>query len=1055
MTNILQKAWRAALLTAALATSLTASADSLLRDNFSYDEGDLYGQGTWWRHAAAKTAHPVQVINDALTYDGYQSVAMGKAVQLVGNSSSGSSDESVKKEFAAEPMTSGVIYYSLLVKPTGIPQTNSTKFMFAGLSCKNFNGWGDGVGNTTTYNTLSISKGSEEGKFVFGLSSAQSAPIYTSDDLDLDKTYLVVVKYEFTGKNMSIWINPTSATDEPTASFTNKGSISTSNGVQGLTLYQQGAVTAQGQITVDNVRVATDMASLFVEDVPETPSTLFWSDSFNYNEGNLYGQDTWWRLAASTTQEPIQVINDNLTYTGYQSKEVGKAVQLVGTSSSGTKSERVKKQFSDTPITSGELYYSMLVKPMEYSQDNTTKFIIAGFVGKSSTAWGDGVGSTSVYATTSISKGTEEGKFQFGFAPSTSVPEMISEDLDLGKTYLIVVKYDFSNKQISCWVNPTSATDAPTKVLTGKGSISTTNGVQGLALYQQGSTLAQGKIIVDNVRVAQDMPSLFKEEEPGSAELNVTEQLDFTGVAAPINQNTKFATFTVEAKNLEAPASVWLGGTDRANFSLSTTTIPAGSGSYEVVVTYSPTAIGKHSATVNFDATPTALSSTHALAAAAYDPDNLPAITMPASVDAFSAKPKETDEKTITISSANLFDYVYLALEDQSTGGTFQLNQGMLLPNGSDEVKITFAPNKPGDFTAKLKVYSAMVDPIYINLSGHSEGEMPSEPKQGGELTLDKTNPLTYMVENFDVVTHNQPLDMTGWDNVAVTGPRAWWGYDFKTGDHGGAAKVTVYDSGAEYQTPCEMLLVTPALDFKNAASKVFTCSVMGDFLPSDGSGDVLEILYIEDKDYMEPLSGLEIPYIADQDKDWVDYVIDFDGQDLADVFFIGFRMKSTRGTESATTYYVDGVSWGRTDIPQVKADTRSFAYAAPLNTSFTSTAINIVGLNLTEDINVKISGTDAAFFTPSATTLPSTGGELTLNSTFTEEREYVANIELTSTGAGAFLIEVKASASTLTGVSNITVKPVDTNAAYDLTGRKVRHTGKGLYIINGKKFAK
>ena len=1053
MTKILHNSWRVMLLCAALATSLTASADSLLRDNFSYDEGNLYGQGNWWRLTAAKTAQPVQVINDTLTYKGYQSTAIGKAVQLVGNSSSSTSDEIVKKEFAAEPMISGVICYSLLVKPTEIPQTNSAKFMFAGLAFKNYSGWGDGVGNTSTYNTLSISKGSEEGKFVFGLSVAQSVPIYTSGDLDLGKTYLVVVKYEFDSKNLSMWINPTSATAEPT--YTGTGNISSSNGVQGLALYQQGNVNAQGKIIVDHVRVATDMASLFVEDVPETPSTLFWSDSFNYNEGNLYGQDTWWRLSSTTTQEPIQVVNDNLTYTGYQSKTLGKAVQLVGTSNSSTKSERVKKQFSETPITSGELYYSMLVKPMEVSQDNNNKFIIAGFVGKSYAGWGDGVGGTSPYATTSISKGSEEGKFQFGFATSTSTPELIAEDLDLGKTYLVVVKYDFSTKQVTCWVNPTSATDAPTKVL--NSTVSITNGLQGLSLYQQGSSAIQGKIIVDNVRVAQDMPSLFKEETPGSAELSVTEQLDFTDVAAPINQNTKFATFTVEAKNLEAPASVWLGGADRANFSLSTTTIPAGSGSYEVVVTYSPTAIGKHSATVNFDATPTSLSSTHALTAAAYDPANLPTITMPATVDAFSADPKETDVKTITISSANLFDYVYLALEDQSTGGTFQLNQGMLLPNGSDEVKITFAPNKPGDFTAKLKVYSAMVDTLCINLSGHSEGEMPSEPKQGGDLTLDTTSPLTYLVENFDVVTHNQPLDMTGWDNVAVTGPRAWWGYNFSTGEHGGAAKVTVYDSDADYDTPCEMLLVTPALDFKNAASKVFTCSVMGNFLPSAGTDEILEVLYIEDKDFMEPLQGLDIPFISDENNEWRDYVIDFDGQNLADVFFIGFRLKSYRGRNNSQTYYVDNVSWGRTDLPQVKADTRQLTYEAGLDATVTSPTINVIGLNLTDDIKIKVSGPDASFFTPSVTTLPAEGGALTLESTFTEEREYAAYVELTSPGSGAFLIEVYATASKTTGVTAVTAKTAAT-AAYDLMGRKVtsaQRLSSGLYIIDGKKVIK
>ncbi|MCF0243200.1 MAG: hypothetical protein HUK06_00395, partial [Bacteroidaceae bacterium] len=149
MTKILRKAWRAMVLIAALTTSLTANADLLLSDSFNYTVGDLYGQGSWWRLAAAKTALPVQVVEDALTYDGYQSKAVGKAVQLVGNESSTTSDESVKMQFAAEPVTSGTLYYSLLVKPMELPQANTSKFIIAGLAGKNFNGWDDGVGNTS------------------------------------------------------------------------------------------------------------------------------------------------------------------------------------------------------------------------------------------------------------------------------------------------------------------------------------------------------------------------------------------------------------------------------------------------------------------------------------------------------------------------------------------------------------------------------------------------------------------------------------------------------------------------------------------------------------------------------------------------------------------------------------------------------------------------------------------------------------------------------------------------------------------------------------------
>ena len=636
---------------------------------------------------------------------------------------------------------------------------------------------------------------------------------------------------------------------------------------------------------------------------------LLLSDSFNYAEGNLYGngEPFQWIKLNNKTAKPIQVVNDALTFKGYQSTAQGKAVELIGDAESSASDQALKRAFSDVDMTEGELYYSLLVKPMECPQSNTTKFIIAGMAAKNFNGWGDGAGNTSPYNTVSITKGSQEGKFKFGLASSTSAPTLLDDEYDLGKTYLVVVKYKFDGKDISIWINPADATAEPSKVLAGGGSVNVSHGVRGVALYQQGNTNAQGRFIVDQVRVATDMASLFEDGGEDQPELKITMRDDFTGEAAPINEITRLATFTVEAKNLEAPVNISLTGSDM--FNVSSSQIPAGTGTHEVVVSFQPTTIGRHSATLRFDAVPTTLSNTYRVASVAYDPQNPPTITVPESVEPFSAEVLTTQEKTINISCANVINLVHLELENLTAEDVFQIDHEQLLASG--EVKITFAPQGVGDFAAILKVYSLLVEPQYISLSGHATGDFPPEPKQGGELTLNKTNPLAYFVENFDDVSHNQPLEISRWDNVAVTGPRAWWGYNFSDGNHGGAAKVTVYDSGAEYYTPCEMLRVTPALDFKNAISKVFTCSVMGDFMPEEGTSNVLEVLYIEDKDYMEPLQGMNIPYIADQDKEWVDYVIDFDGQPLADVFFIGFRLKSNRGRDEITTYYVDNVSWG------------------------------------------------------------------------------------------------------------------------------------------------
>ena len=68
MTKFFTKVWRAALVLAACAISLTASADLLLSDSFNYPVGNLYKQGGWVRMASAKTLEPIQVVDDALVY---------------------------------------------------------------------------------------------------------------------------------------------------------------------------------------------------------------------------------------------------------------------------------------------------------------------------------------------------------------------------------------------------------------------------------------------------------------------------------------------------------------------------------------------------------------------------------------------------------------------------------------------------------------------------------------------------------------------------------------------------------------------------------------------------------------------------------------------------------------------------------------------------------------------------------------------------------------------------------------------------------------------------
>lgn len=406
--------------------------------------------------------------------------------------------------------------------------------------------------------------------------------------------------------------------------------------------------------------------------------------------------------------------------------------------------------------------------------------------------------------------------------------------------------------------------------------------------------------------------------ESNAPQLDVVPEMLFTGTAAPINADTRLMRYTVNAVNVPNPVSIYLTGANAAMYSLSTEVIPAGTSTTEVIVTYHPTAIGKHTGRINFDTTPETLATGYMFTNLAYDPDNMPSITLnPSTLPAFTASVGEKQEQEVKVLGANFPDNGSIAVMGEGEG-SFIINTTMLSKYGEMVLRVTFQPKKAGTFTERIRFAGAMADTVYMTVTGSTTGELPPPPeKEGDELPLVTDNPLTLMNQNFDSVERNKPLSVEGWKNVAMEGTRAWWGFSWDDGNK--AAKITAYDSKVEsgQGTPAQMMLVTPPLDFVNAESKYVTFRIMGDNLLEDMT-DKLEVCYIDVVDgdmYVEPIQGLEIPVTSDYNNKWVDFVMDLSSQQLSDVFFIGFRFTSTRGCDNSAIYYVDDVTWGRTDV--------------------------------------------------------------------------------------------------------------------------------------------
>lgn len=790
------------------------------------------------------------------------------------------------------------------------------------------------------------------------------------------------------------------------------------------------------------------------------------TENFEYELGNLYSQGGWLKYGTQAAG-PVQVIDNALTYPDYQDKAVGKAVHLTQVASG----EDLMRAVSETAISSGKVYLSALVKVNAVADNQYFLAFIqptsAGIVDKKTPPE-----NTRLIA----SKGSADGKFVFKISRNSATLFESTEEFELGKTYLVVMSYEFKegtkNDVVQLWVNPAVASTEPQPNAAINSATHTgadMKSFQAIELRQGSSSTKVGpEVIVDAIRVGTAWTDLF---DVASTEptMTVTPTVVYDGSAVAIGSSTTFATYAVEYANLENPIDVYLTGANRNQFEVSAETIPAGSGKATITLTYKPQAIGKHTARINFESSVSTLNTGFAATGIAWDPENPPMIVAHSEgLTPFTCKAGEQQKQTITVTTSDLPDYGKAAVKGLSNGA-FIISTATLLKNGNTQINITFKPLVPGDYEEVIEFSGIKAVTETIRIYGTATENGTTEDREGDRLPLDDSKPLASYMQNFDGVTKNKPLSIEGWKNLAQVGNRAWWGYTWADGN--GAAKVTPYDSKMEESTPCVMTLVSPALDFKNTPNPVLTFKVMGTLM-RDGMADQLEVCYIE-KDgegmYVQPIDGLNIPASPDKNEEWVPYTIDLKGLDLADVFFIGFRFNSSRGAESTTSYYIDDFSWGQTNVPLIRPNIREGSFKATAGKKATSPDIEIEGIALTSDIKISLYGAHKGFFTLSTTSLPAAGGKFNLDFLNTEPGEYAVEVDLNSEGAPLTAVIVGVQNETATGITDVIVDLSQPVSVYDIQGRalitnkQISSTselksafGEGIYIVKqGEKACK
>lgn len=289
------------------------------------------------------------------------------------------------------------------------------------------------------------------------------------------------------------------------------------------------------------------------------------AESFDYAEGNLYGNGKWVKYGKKTTA-PIQVANSPLTFAGYQDNAAGNAVRL--TKESG---EYCQVLFRDkgTDAAKGTVYYSALVNVSELPSGSRTAAFMAltGANSLDATKFGDaeagseGAGLFAQASGEGFKLGVSRNVANLGNV-KTSVA-WADDECALGTTYLVVVKYGIvdgaDNDRISLWVNPAKGDAEPAaSVVADEESVESLADVRGIELRQGSSSVAKTPVaVIDEVRVASTWDEIFT---PAKADAVETPEITITDMTADFGKVYKGLTYTktinVKGKNLKGDISL-------------------------------------------------------------------------------------------------------------------------------------------------------------------------------------------------------------------------------------------------------------------------------------------------------------------------------------------------------------------------------------------------------------------------------------------------------------------------------------------------------------------
>ena len=916
----------------------------------TWSSGNIPNDSCW--HTYSPGTVQFQVVNKQLQMADYCTASSGKAVEYTANHSR---DYILFNKGAFVGAAGNKVLMAFLLKVDELQTTSAAQSASnANNSILSFaiNESNNALGSL---NGRVIIKTVDANTYNLGVSRRGETPQFAENALKTGQTYLIVAEYAFVGgeKNdvVSLYINPTKDAQTKAVSSVNPSSASAdAEKLVGVALCSNGN-TPTGML-IDEIRVATDWQELWEDSSVQTPEISV-AGSLSFDKVTI-GEAAQKELTVkgANLQGAIAVVSDNAVLVPAVSsiaqaeaeKDGGYALTLTLTASkegAGRATLTLSSAGASDQIVAVSWTAAKPVPPAGtelLGNGSFEEYSCNAMFGCSFDDWNLPLGSATAEENDKL-----KGDISMSVKPSSNAAldqgvMLTDADYAAGTLFQLTIHYKVlslpsGSIDLDCYWEPAGSGDAEAMkrhdadVLQRAVATAVSSEWEELTVTtSKPSNSTYFRVRLKIPKSAQVLLDAFSLVQIESTEpyINVVPGT-LNPVETTVGHSVAFQTLHIKQGNLSGTTKFELSYNDANQFKLSASSLAAGQSECDLVITYVPTAAGAHIAYLNIDneAHPV-LHQSIKLQGTCTDPSQVPTITATPSELAFEAVAGQEATKTVSVTSVNCLDYVYLRVDHISPAehGAFVIDGSMLPKNGTSEVTVRFKPLKEGDYKSTLTIYSEGAESVVVTLNGTATKASEETIDWQTQFVWDETTPLTRLDEHFDQVEHNKTLVLEGWQNVAAVDQRPWWGFDeTKTnlfeGD-GKYAKATAYQYGKAMTGEWEMWLVTPALDYKNATNKIFAFSVMGEYLPEEESETVFEVYYIDPAAEGEPFfqnltESFAIPKISDENLTWFPFYVDLTpyAATMADVFYMAFRYYGPNGGEGAVTYYVDDVSWG------------------------------------------------------------------------------------------------------------------------------------------------